>query len=186
MRKLDIKIEDELLYGTGIGDELKGADTFATAFTGGSMTGANGVTAPNELDVIEAIALQTKEAFGMPTALFLHPSTLSKIKLIKDDANRPIWKDYVTTSGELVLSGMRIIESTAVTAGTFIGGDTTVLNVLIREELGIQIGLDGNDFTNNKKTMLAEKRLVQFVSANDTACLIKGDFTTAKAAITVV
>ena len=78
------------------------------------------------------------------------------------------------------------VESMAITAGNFIGGDTTVLNVLIREELGIQIGLNSNDFIENKKTMLAEKRLVQFVSANDAGCLIKGDFTSAKTAITVV
>jgi len=69
-------------------------------------------------------------------------------------------------------------------AAVFIGGDTTVLNVLIREELGIQIGLDGNDFINNKKTMLAEKRLVQFVSANDTQVLVKGTMAAAKTLIT--
>jgi hypothetical protein len=52
----------------------------------------------------------------------------------------------------------------------------TVLNVLFREQLTIQIGLDGNDFINNKKTILAESRLVQFASANDTPCLVKGVF----------
>jgi len=184
MKKLDIKIEDELFNGTGVGDELKGIDAYAAAFTGGAL--ALSVTAPNELDVIEAIALQVKEAFGIPTALFIHPSTMSAIKLIKDDAKRPVWKDYVTTNGMMNVSGLNLIETTAVDAGDFIGGDTSVIQVRIREELGIQIGLDGNDFTNNKKTMLAEKRLVQFVSANDAACLIKGDFTTAKAAITAV
>ena len=108
------------------------------------------------------------------------------MKLIKDQADRPVWKDYVTIDGSLKISGMTIIESTAITAGTFVGGDTTAVNLLIREELGIQIGLDGNDFTQNKKTMLVEKRLVQFVSANDTPVLVKGDFATAIAALTIV
>jgi hypothetical protein len=80
---------------------------------------------------------------------------------------------------------MRVIPTTAVTGEDFIGGDLSVLNVLIREELGIQIGLDGNDFINNKKTMLLEKRVVQFASANDTGCLIKGQFDVAKAALAV-
>jgi hypothetical protein len=78
---------------------------------------------------------------------------------------------------------MKVISTTAVTAGEFIGGDTSVANVLFREGLSIQIGMDGNDFTNNKKTILVEQRLVQFVSANDTPVLVKGVFATAKAAL---
>jgi hypothetical protein len=49
----------------------------------------------------------------------------------------------------------------------------------------VQIGLDGNDFINNKKTILLEQRLVQFVSANDTAVLVKGTFAAAKALLEV-
>lgn len=184
MKRLDIKIEDELLTGAGTGDELKGMDTYATAFSAGDL--ANAVVDPNELDVIEAIALQVKLAYGNPTALFIHPSTMSAIKLIKDDAGRPVWKDYVTTNGFMNVSGLNLIETTAITAGDFLGGDTSVVNLLYRDELSLTIGLDGNDFTQNKKTMLCEKRLVQYVSGNDTACIVNGDFATAKTALGTV
>jgi hypothetical protein len=52
----------------------------------------------------------------------------------------------------------------------------SVVQVAIRENASIQIGLDGNDFTNNLKTILVEKRLAQFVSGNDTPCIVAGTF----------
>jgi HK97 family phage major capsid protein len=182
MRRLDIKVEDKLISATGTGDDPKGMEYYATAFSAAASLALN-VPNANELDVIEAIALQVKTAYGQPGTLFIHPATMSKIKLIKDETGRPVWKDYVTISGEMVVSGLKIVESTAITEGNFVGGDTKAANVLIREEMTIQIGLDGNDFTNNKKTMLVEKRLVQFVSANDAPVIVKGDFASAIAAI---
>ena len=181
-RRLDIVLETALFNGNGLGDNLTGINEYATAFTGGALAGA--LTAPNELDVIEAIALQVKEANGIPEALFVNPSTMSRIRLVKDSTGRPIWKDYVTPSGELNYSGMRIIETLAVAAGDFVGGETSVVNVLNRSGLQMQIGLDGNDLTQNKQTLVLEKRMVQFVSANDTNVLIKGDFVSAIVAIT--
>ena len=181
MKRMDIVLENQLHSGNGVGDNLKGLSEYATAFSAGSL--ANTIPFANELDVLEAVALQVKTAFGLPNAVFVHPASVAAIKLIKDDSGRPVWKDYVTINGDLVISGMRVIETTAVTAGNFIGGDLSVVNVLKRDELGITIGLDGNDFTQNKKTMLLEKRLVQFVSANDTGVIVDGDFTTAKAAL---
>jgi len=181
MKRMDIVLEDQLFSGNDTGANLNGMENLATAFAAGDL--ADTVDDANALDVIEAIALQVKLAFGNPEALFVHPSTVAQMKLIKDTAGRPVWKDYITISGDLVISGMKIIETTAVTADDFLGGDTKVVNVLKRSELGIQIGLDGNDFTNNLKTMLLEKRLVQFASANDVGTLIKGDFTTAAAAL---
>lgn len=181
MRRMDIVLESQLFSGNGVGDNLKGLETYATAFSAGAL--ANTIPFANELDVIEAVALQVKTAFGLPNAMFIHPSTMAAIKLIKDNTGRPVWKDYVTIDGSLNVSGMRLIETTAITAGNFVGGDLSVVNVLKRDELGITIGLDGNDFTQNKKTMLLEKRLVQFVYGNDTAVIVDGDFSTAKAAL---
>ena len=181
-RRLDIVLENDLFNGNGLGDNLTGINEYASAFTGGGLAGE--LTTPNELDVIEAIALQVKEANGIPESLFVHPSTMAKIRLVKDSTGRPIWKDYVTPSGELNYSGMRIIETLAVTEGDFVGGETSVVNVLNRSGLQMQIGLDGNDLTQNKQTLVLEKRMVQFVSANDTNVLIKGDFATAITALT--
>jgi HK97 family phage major capsid protein len=187
MRRLDIKVEDKLITALGTGEDPKGLLYYASAFAApASLSGSNGVTAPNEIDVIEAISLQVRLAYGMPDTLFIHPGTMSKIKLIKDRNDRPVWKDYITIDGSLNISGMNIVETTAITEGYFAGGDTKVVNCLIREEASIQIGLDGNDFTNNKKTILVEKRLVQFVSANDTGVIVQGDFASAIAAITLV
>lgn len=184
MKRLDIVLEDQYFYGNNVGDNLKGVDSYATAFSAGSL--ANTIPMANEFDVLEAIALQSKLAHGQPNAVFVNPATVSAMKLVKDSDGKPLWKDYVTVTGELVVSGMKVIESKAITAGDFIGGDMTVVNVLIRDEMGIQIGLDGNDFTQNKKTMLVEKRIAQFVSANDTGVIVTGDFTTAIAALKTV
>jgi hypothetical protein len=59
----------------------------------------------------------------------------------------------------------------------------SVVNLLEREGLTVQIGLNGNDFIENKKTMLLERRMVQFVSANDTPVIVKGKFSTAITAL---
>lgn len=178
MKRMDIVVENQLLTGTGLGDNLKGAKTYATAFTGGSS--ALKIDNANEYDVLSALSLQCQEANGMPNAVFVHPQTLTLMKTLKSTLDGqylyPRWAD----ADGLLIDGLRVIPSLAVTVDEFIGGDLSVLNVLFREELALQIGLDGNDFINNKKTMLVEKRLAQYVSANDTAVLIKGTFATAK------
>ena len=184
LKRLSVATEDQLINGNNVGDNLAGAIYYATAFTPGAN--AASIDLANEFDVISAIALQVEVAFGIPNALFIHPSTWAKMKALKTTEGFPIWKQYVDTNGAVIIDGMKIITTTAVTAGEFVGGDMTVLNVLYRESLSIQIGLDGNDFTNNKKTILAEQRLVQFASANDTQVIVKGDFTTAKAALETV
>lgn len=181
LKRVTVATETQLLTGDGTGENLKGLKTFATSFSAGSL--ALAIDNANEWDVLEAVALQVEIANGTPNAIFVHPSTLSKMKLIKDTTGVPVWKSYADNTGAITYAGMRVIGTTAVTAGEFIGGDTTVANVLFREGLTIQIGLDGNDFINNKKTILVEQRLVQFVSANDTPVIVKGVFSTAKAAL---
>ena len=178
MKRMDIVLEDQLFNGDGTGDNLKGGVTYATAFSAGTL--ANAIASANDYDVIEAVALQTELAFGIPNAIFVNPAVVARMKLTKDSTGQYIMPTFATANG-LEVAGMRVIPTTALTGENFLGGDLSALQVLIREDLALQIGLDGNDFTNNKKTMLLEKRLVQFASANDLAVLVKGAFNTAKA-----
>lgn len=180
MKRMDIVLEDNLLNGNNVGDNLNGAFNFATAFSAGAIAGT--IPAANEYDVMEAIALQTALAFHDPNAIFVHPSTVAKMKLLKDTQGNYIFPRWASADG-LTVAGMKVYASTAITEDKFIGGDLSVIQLLIRDELGIQIGLDGNDFISNKKTMLMEKRCVQFCSANDVAGVIEGDFSDAIAAL---
>lgn len=171
-----------LFTGNGTGANIAGIKSYATTFNAGSLAGT--VDTPNVYDVIEAVANQVIIAHGTPNAIFVHPTTLASMHLAKDADKGYLMPPFATASGTLV-SGMQVIPTTYVTAGEFIGGDMTVVNVAIRENASIQIGLDGNDFTNNLKTILVEKRLAQFVSANDTPCLVKGVFADAIADLAV-
>lgn len=178
MKRLDIVIEDGLFNGDGLGSNLLGGITVATAFTGGSL--ADEVDDANDADVVEAIRLQAEEAFHMPNAVFVHPSVVSRIRLLKGSDGHYLIPRFVSDD-QMNVGGLRLIKTTAVAADEFLGGDLTILQVLIREEIGFEMGLVDDDFITNLRTILAEKRLVQFASVNDLAGLITGTFTAAKA-----
>lgn len=184
VKRLGVKVEDQLLTGDNLGDNLNGLETVASAFAAGAA--ANTIAYANEWDVLNAVATQVEIANGIPNVVFVHPRTLQAMKAAKDQDGSPLWKKYQDGNGEIIVSGMRVVSTTAITEGNFVGGDGSVANVLFREELNVQIGLDGNDFINNKKTILVESRLTQFVSANDVPVVVKGDFATAKAALLLV
>lgn len=184
MKRVEIKIEDQLLNGDNTGENLNGLDNVATAFAAGDS--ANTITAPNEFDVINAVATQVEIANGIPNAIFIHPRTVQALKAVKATDGTPLWRNYVDMLGEMTIAGMKVVSTTAVTAGEFIGGDLKAANVLFRETMNLRIGLDGTDWSENKKTALLESRLVQFVSANDVPVIVKGDFATAKTALEAV
>jgi hypothetical protein len=161
---------------------LTGLTEYASAFTGGSMAGT--LTAPNINDVFRAIALQVEEAFGVATALFVKPSILAQLDVSKDDNGAYLLPPFRAANGNQI-AGLTLISSNGLPSGVdFIGGDLSVINVMFTDNMSVQIGLDGNDFTKNKKTILVEQELLQFVSANDTQVLVQGDVATAITALT--
>ena len=189
LKRVNVAIETQLFSGVGTTIYLKGANEWATTFAAGSL--ANTVPYANEIDVIHAIANQVDLAFGAPNAIFVHPDTLNKIFGLKSTTGEPLYKDYMDwsiggTGRNLVVAGMNVFATPAVTAGSFVGGDMKVLNVLFRESLNIRLTPSGDDPINNLMTLIVEARLVQFASANDTGCLVKGDFATAIAALTSI
>jgi HK97 family phage major capsid protein len=189
LKRMDIKTEDQLFDGDDTGDNLKGLISYATAFDGGVGTSVSEglvgkVSNPTNSDVIRAIALQVQNSYGTPNAVFVKNDILAEMDCEKGDDGHYVIPPFKTADGTQV-AGVRLIPTTAL-VGTdydFVGGDLSVVNVQFTDQSSVQIGLDGNDFTNNKKTILVEQELVQYVSANDTQVLVKGTFAAAKALI---
>lgn len=180
MRRVDIATENGLLTGNDVGDNLKGITEYAAAYTGGSLAGEVTAATINEWDVILGLVTQVKEANGVTSGIFMTSGGYAKLLAEKTSDGHYILPPGVTfnAQGELTAWGVRIIETNSTLGGNdFIGGDLSVINVRFRQGMRIQIGLDGNDFTNNLKTILLEQRLVQFVSANDVNVLVQGTFT---------
>lgn len=189
LKRVSVVIENQLFSGTGTSPQIKGATNWATTFAAGSL--ANTIPYANEIDVIHAVANQVGLAFGTPNAIFVHPDTLNKIFGLKSTTGEPLYKEYMDWSiggmgRNLVIAGMNVFATPAVTSGTFVGGDMKVLNVLFRESLNIRLTPSGDDPINNLMTLIVEARLVQFASANDITNLVQGDFTTAIAALTSI
>jgi HK97 family phage major capsid protein len=183
MKRVDIATEDQLFGGDGTGNNLTGLAEYAVPFTGGSLAGT--LATPNVNDVFRAIALQVQEAFGTASALFVEPSVIAKLDVSKDDNGSYLLPPFRMANGNEI-AGMTLIASTGLPSGVdFIGGDLSVVQVRFADAMNIQIGQDGNDFTNNLKTILVEQELLQFVSANDAQVLVQGTIATAITALTI-
>jgi hypothetical protein len=185
MRRVDIKTEDQLFAGNDTGDNLAGLTEYAVPFTGGSLAGTLPTGTASDADVFRAIALQIVEAYGIASAVYVRPSVVAAMDVAKSADGIYLLPPFRAANGNIV-AGMTLIESNGLPSGVdFIGGDLSVVNVLFSDNMSVQIGVDGNDFINNKKTILVEQELVQFVSANDVNVLVQGDMATAKTALEV-
>lgn len=179
LRRIEVATVTELFSGDGT--MLNGLLDYATLFTGGGITTAT----PSNFDVFRALALQVQKAFGTASAVFVNPDILATMDMEKSADGIYLIPPFKSADGTQV-AGMQLIPELALVGSgfDFVGGDLSVVNVRFREGLSINIGEDGNDFTNNMRTILAEQALVQFVSANDTQVLVKGVMADAIALIT--
>jgi hypothetical protein len=81
------------------------------------------------------------------------------------------------------LAGIPIIPTTLVGVGTYLMGDFRKAYLYEKEAVNVNIGLDGNDWTTNFRTIIAEWRGATVLQNNDRTAFIKGTFATAKAAL---
>lgn len=183
MRELMKDIENQAYQGDGTGTNLNGIRTVATAFAAGTF--ATSVDNANAVDVL-TVALNQIDIAEQPMAnfIFMHPSDLTALKLVKLTASDKRYVDRLITVGStLVLDGVPIIKTTLVAVDDYLVGAFDLAVLVARQEIRIDIGIDGNDFTNNVRTILAEWRGLTFVKNNDRTAFVEGDFTTDAAAL---
>ena len=186
--RLMLDVDNQCLNGNGTAPNLKGIMSYATAFAPGTFaTGSpNEVDNANVADVLVVALNQIKIANQsvQNLAIQMYPTDVAVLKTIKLSATDKRYVDRLLQVGStLTLDGVPIIENNNMAEGEYLVGDFGKATIVQKEGIMIEVGLDGNDFTKNMRTILAEWRGQLFVQNNDTTAFVKGDFPTDKAAI---
>jgi HK97 family phage major capsid protein len=182
MASIEQNMDDQLLNGNGLGNNIDGVLAQATPWAAGIFAGA--VVQAGVIDVLRVGKAQIEGANFTPTHIVLHPDDVARIEMSKDTQGQYTYPNFaVGTAPNMQLSGLTIVSSTNITADNFLIGDFSKFNVRVREGVNIQVGYEGDDFARNMVSILAEARLCSFVKQNDVTAFVTGDFTTAIAAL---
>ena len=150
-----LKLEEErqLLVGSGVGSDLSGLVTQASAYTGA-------VIGDTDMDTLLRALLQVSLALSVPTGIVIHPNDWAAIQLLKDTTGRYIFGDPMTPLTPRVW-GMPVVVSMSITSGQFLTGDFAQgAAIFDREQATVRISEQHADFfIKNMVAILAEERL---------------------------
>ena len=155
MRELLKDVEAQVYEGNGTAPNLNGIRTVATAFAAGTFAGT--VDNANLVDVLRVAINQVKIANqDMPNFILLNPSDVTALKMIKVGSADDRYIDQLQmVAGQLSLDDVSIIESTLVTQDEYLVGAFNLATVYDKGSISIEVGLDGDDFTKNLRTVRA-------------------------------
>ena len=163
--------DDYLLTGTG-SSQLMGVTQNAQPLDNASLKGTiPGLDANvNIWDCAGAMISQViSEAYGpiQRGAFIMHPTDVYKMVYgSKSSTYDYVYPVTVDPSG-VRIGGYPIIQDTGITAGYMVFGDFAKFNIADVENVTVTMGYDGNDFTENKVTIVGEKLLASYVMQND-------------------
>lgn len=175
-----LKLDQQILNGTGTAPELLGLLSAATAFSAAPFT--NLINNANNFDVLRVAINQIEKANLYPTRILVHPSDYAAMELTKNANDSYIMPPFAAIEG-LSIKGIPIIANTGIPEGTFVVGDFTKAYLKIREEFNLSVGYINTDFINNVLRILAEMRAVFYIPTNYRPAFVYGTFATAKAAL---
>ena len=150
---LRLKEEDMLVTGTGV-DPI-----FIHGFLP-QVTQTQALGADTNIDCLfRAIQKVRTVGFTEPDAIVMHPDNFTPIVLYKSTTGEFGFNVTVDNAGVIRLFGKTLVLTTAMTAGTALVGDFGGFSHISRKMgLTITVGLNADDFTLNKRTILAEMR----------------------------
>ena len=176
--RLLLDIDNQCLNGNNTGTNMNSIINQATAFAAGTF--ALDIDNANNVDslVVAMNQIRLSNHNGNLTVI-MHPSDVAALKLVKLSTTDKRYIDRLMQVGStLTVDGVPIIENVNITAGDFVVGDFSKANLVQKSTIKLDVGTDGNDFTNNMRTILAEWRGQLFIQNNDTTAFVKGTFAT--------
>ncbi len=147
--------EAQLLKGSGVGNNLHGIYTQATAYAA-PITVAD----PTRIDTLRLALLQAELAEYPSTGIVLHPSDWAAIELTKDSTGAYIFANPQSLA-QPGLWNRPVVTTQSMTQNDFLVGAFQLgAQVFDREQAGITIATENeDDFIKNLVTILAEERL---------------------------
>ena len=174
-KKILRKVEEGAFNGNGTAPNLRGVTTVATAASAAAGLGANTVNEANVADVIVSMITQIELAEQSIDNLtvFVNPKTLNQLRAIKIANGDNRYNDRLQfIGGSANIDGVPIVKTTLIGADEVLVGDMSKAELVQRAGLRFEIGEDADDFTTNRKTLLAEWRGAVVVRNNDRNCIV--------------
>lgn len=156
--------ENQLLMGSGVGQNIEGIYTAATAYappSGATINGAApGGAGETDIDKLRLALLQVELAFAESTGIVLHPTDWAGIELLKDTTNAYLFVNPQNVT-QPRLWGRPIVSTTAMTQGKFLTGDFAAhAQIFDRQDANLSISYEnGLNFERNMATLRIEERL---------------------------
>lgn len=168
---LQLKEEDLLLNGTGTTPQLIG---FQGAAATAVLTQATG-TDTNIDAVFKAIQQIRVTGLAEPDAVVMHPNNFTPIALYKATTGEYGFDVTVDNAGVVRLWGKVLILSPVATAGTaLVGAFREFSEIWRRMGMTVMVGLNSDDFTKNKRTVLGEFREALTIYRQTAFCKVTG------------
>ncbi|UPJ53336.1 phage major capsid protein [Bradyrhizobium sp. 200] len=152
---LKLKEEDQLLWGSGVGQNILGILPQATTFD----TGLRKV-GDTKIDILRRAILQVRQAEYRASGIILNPDDVADIETTKDDQGRYIYINVVE-GGSNRLWKLPIVETTVMPSGEFaVGAWNLAAQIFDRQQAVLEVSTEHADnFARNLCTFRCEERL---------------------------
>lgn len=165
------KIDDGVLDGDGLGNNLSGLETAAAAFVVPPQL-AGYYERVNIYDVINAMAtrIRLSNFRGQITAV-LNTVWEAKMMGIKDADGRYITPDFVTPDGRKVGS-VNVVFSNKIDDDSILIGDLKRFNLVFAENIEYDEGYENDDFSKNLVSRKLEAFLGTYIKPSDAGSIL--------------
>lgn len=180
--EIEMHANEAVLTATASATDPAGITTLASAFT---LTTIEAGTAPTYADAIRAAIAQLQSLnFTSNITAFINPIDAANMDLAKSsDDGHYLLPPFVSQNG-MTIAGVPVFTDNSIPVGNLLIGDMSKYVIWMVEDLTVRFGLNGDDFSENMVTVIAEMRFHQTFATNHTGAFIYDAFADIVAAIT--
>lgn len=187
-KKHNLKRQNGILFGDGLGENPQGATVYGRAFVAGAM--ANKVATPNIMDIINACITDVYTTHNyqdempyLPSLVMMNPvDFFLEFVSAKDGDGKPLFPTAVLFN-RVNVGGVLIIPFRDIPTDKIFVADMSKYNTTNYIGYSVRIGWIHDQFITNQFTMIGESRFHAFVKKLDEQAFIYDDISTVKAAI---